>query len=106
MLAPAIPSAAAKPPAQQNDSQGRKNSPAGRPVELPERRTPSSRTLKNPDGSFTTGVYNKAIYFRDPSGQMRPVQNTLVADAGASVIRNAANRYQATFKDQGSNTGR
>jgi hypothetical protein len=71
-----------------------------RPTELQERRTPASRTFKNPDGSLSTEVFSKPIHYMDRSGQLQPIQNAIVADSGGGLLRNAANRYTVTFKNR------
>jgi RHS repeat-associated protein len=71
-----------------------------RPVEVPQRRTPTSKTFRNPDGTLSTEVYAKPIHYRDASGQYQLIQNTFVAEPGGQTVRNAANRYKAAFKNQ------
>jgi RHS repeat-associated protein len=71
-----------------------------RPVEVPQRRTPTSKTFRNPDGTLSTELYAKPIHYRDESGQYQLIQNTFVAEPGGQTVKNAANRYKAAFKNQ------
>lgn len=71
-----------------------------RAVEVVERRTAGSKTFRNPDGTLATQVYSKPIHYRDESGQYQIIQNTWVAEPGGRTIKNAANRYKASFTHQ------
>src|SRR5207248_863223 len=46
--------------------------------ELPGRRTATSNTYANPDGSFTTSMFNEPVNFQDPSGVWQPIDNSVV----------------------------
>lgn len=75
-----------EPPARSNRND--------RPVEAIERRTTHSRTMQNPDGSYSVNIFADAIHYADDDGLMLPVQNTFVADHEGTKVRNAANKYR------------
>ncbi|MEV0132535.1 LamG-like jellyroll fold domain-containing protein [Dactylosporangium sp. NPDC050688] len=61
----------------------------GRPAEILSRRTERSRTLANPDGSWTTEVTAAPTRVRRPDGTWTPVDTTL-RHAGGQVVPVAA----------------
>lgn len=64
-------------------------------VELEDKRTASSRTWRNPDGSLQAEVFSAPVHYRDGAGDWRPIDNTLVpADQPGFVAENTANEYR------------
>ena len=69
--------------------------PEPAPVELPGRRTATSRTFVLPDGSFRTDVYTTPVNYTDADGVWRPIDNTLVpTDRDRFAVQNAGNDYR------------
>jgi hypothetical protein len=69
-------------------------------LELPGKRTATSSTYLNHDGSFTTVVAPQPVNYRDASGAWQPIDTTLVASATpAYAFQNAAGPFRALFKD-------
>lgn len=68
--------------------------------ELPERRTATSTTRRNADGSLTTTVHNGPIHYRAADGSLRPIDTTLYrAGLGGYAWHSGANSFEARFKD-------
>ena len=68
--------------------------------ELPERRTRSSTTRRNADGSLTTTVHSGPVNYRAADGSMQPIDTTLhPTDQDGYAWRSGANAFQARFKD-------
>ncbi len=73
--------------------------------ELPARRTLSTRTFRDPDGTLRAEIYSGAINYIDAAGALQPIDNTLVATPSRSgralpsgyAWQNAANRFTAAF---------
>lgn len=64
--------------------------------ELPELRTPTSRTYAQPDGTRVAELAPTRINYRDAVGDLRPIDNRLVPVAGSGdLLRNAAGDYVA-----------
>lgn len=67
--------------------------------ELPEERTATSRTFRNPDGSFTTEFFTTPINYNQ-HGAWRPISSDLIPAGEAGYAwRNAANWFDVLFKD-------
>jgi RHS repeat-associated protein len=103
VLAPGMVQARRPPTAPPRGASAVSETRPGRPEELPERRSANSKTYRNPDGTFTTEVFAKAVHYADARGQFHPIENTLVAGVDGDTIRNAANRYQVTFAKRSGN---
>jgi hypothetical protein len=81
--------AKAEPPAPQSDGRGGppESAPAGggaprgfdpaASVEDIYRRGPSSKTFRNPDGSFTSKIFSRPVHFQDPAGEWAEYDPTL-----------------------------
>lgn len=68
--------------------------------ELPERRTRTSTTRRNADGSFTTTVHSGPVNYRAANGSMQPIDTKLhPTDQDGYAWRSGANAFQARFKD-------
>lgn len=59
-------------------------SPPRTATEVPEQRTATSRTIANPDGTFTLEAYPERIHYQDPAGEWTPIDLTLVPDTAAA----------------------
>src|SRR5439155_17816727 len=69
-------------------------------LELPGKRTATSTTYLNHDGSFTTVVAPRAVNYRDASGAWQPIDTTLVSSSASGyAFQNAAGPFRALFKD-------
>src|SRR5438270_552086 len=69
-------------------------------LELPGKRTATSSTYLNRDGSYTTVVAPQAVNYRDVSGEWQPIDTTLVSSSTAGyAFQNAAGPFRASFKD-------
>jgi RHS repeat-associated protein len=91
---------AARPPQPASGSTVAAESRKDRPVEMAERRSPTSRTFRNPNGTLSTELFTKPVHYLDRSGQFQLIDNSLIAEPDATTLRNAANRYKATFKNR------
>lgn len=68
-------------------------------LELPGKRTATSSTYLNPDGTFTTEVASAPVNFRDASGSWQPIDTHLVASSDSDyAYENAAGPFKARFK--------
>lgn len=68
-------------------------------LELPGKRTATSNTYLNADGSFTTAVASSPVNYRDASGAWQPIDTRLVASSdSAYAYENAAGPFKARFK--------
>src|SRR5690348_4509199 len=69
-------------------------------LEHPGKRTATSSTYLNQDGSFTTVVAPQAVNYRDASGAWQPIDTTLVSSSTSGyAFQNAAGPFRALFKD-------
>ena len=69
-------------------------------LELPGKRTATSNTYLNADGSYTAVVSPHAVNYRDVSGAWQPIDTTLVSSSTAGyAFQNAAGPFHALFKD-------
>jgi YD repeat-containing protein len=67
--------------------------------ELPERRTATSTTRRNPDGSMTTTAFSAPVNYRSPDGSFQPIDSTLHGiDEGGYAWRSGANAFEMRFK--------
>ncbi len=57
----------------------------GAPVELPEKRTPDSRTFLNPDGTYTTQLFGTPIHYQASDGTLQPIEAVPVAGRSEGV---------------------
>jgi RHS repeat-associated protein len=55
------------------------------PVELPAERTTHTRTLANPDGTFTTHSFAAPIHYEDAEGDLQPIDLRAVASSRDGV---------------------
>jgi hypothetical protein len=70
-------------------------------VEVPERRTRTSATYRNPDGSFTTSVFVGPINYRDTRGRWQPIESELEREAvDGYAWTNRANSFRVRFKEE------
>ena len=61
------------------------------PVEVPSLRTETSRTVQNPDGSFTAEVSSNAMNYKDATGGWQPINSQLVRSSTPGfAVENAA----------------
>lgn len=72
--------------------------------EAPELRTEKSETYINPDGTYTSKVYERPIHFKDKSGKWARIDNTLVPDETDSHVVNKANKFKVKFPKKNSGT--
>jgi RHS repeat-associated protein len=71
------------------------------PQELVAKRTATSETFRNPDGTFTTSAYATPIHYLDASGAWQKIDSTLVPSPLAGYAwTNRANSFRVNFKDQ------
>lgn len=67
--------------------------------ELPERRTATSATRRNADGSMTTTVYSGPVHYRAPGGGWQPIDPTLHATREDGFAwRSGPNAFGVSFK--------
>src|SRR5262249_8238016 len=67
--------------------------------ELPERRTATSTTRRNGDGSYTTTIYSAPVNYRGPDGSMHPIDTALYpVHTDGYAWRSGANGFQARLK--------
>ncbi|WCK55592.1 DNRLRE domain-containing protein [Aneurinibacillus sp. Ricciae_BoGa-3] len=72
--------------------------------ELPKLRKQNSKTYENPNGSFTTEIYQDPIHFKDSTGNWVPIDNTLSTDSTTNTVVNKANNFHVHFgKDNTAN---
>jgi RHS repeat-associated protein len=70
-------------------------------VEIPARRTASSDTFRNPDGTDTTVVYSGSVNYQASDGSWQPINSQLIpSDRAGYAYRNNANRFHVYFKPQ------
>ena len=70
-------------------------------VEVPELRTRTSRTVRNPDGTFTRSLFTSPIHYRDDAGDWRRINSALVwAGQPGYFWRNDANDFDVYFKQE------
>ena len=69
--------------------------------EVLDRRTESSRTILNSDGSYTVESFSGPIHFKDKKGALQPIESDLVAsDKPGYAVKNKANSFGVNIKDQ------
>lgn len=69
-------------------------------LELPGKRTATSTTYLNPNGSYTTVVSPTPVNYRDASGAWQTIDTSLVPSQTAGyAFQNAAGAFRALFKD-------
>ncbi|MGH9023573.1 MAG: hypothetical protein ACRDV9_10815, partial [Acidimicrobiia bacterium] len=68
----------------------------GESVEVVSKRTPKSKTFRNPDGTFTEKISNVDRHYRGSDGKWLDINDHLVADP-AGGYRNGANAFKARF---------
>jgi RHS repeat-associated protein len=79
-------------------SAGASDAPA---QELVNKRTATSSTFRNADGSFTTSAYAAPIHYLDSDGKWQNIDSRLVPSPLSSYAwTNSANSFHAHFKDQ------
>ena len=67
--------------------------------ELTDRRTRTSKTFRNPDGTLTTSLFTVPVHFRNERGAWQEIESQLVpADEEGYAFANRANRFRALFK--------
>jgi hypothetical protein len=80
--------------------------PPSNPTELPGLRTEHTRTIANPDGTFSLQTSQGRLNFQDASGAWQPLDLSLVADrAGPYSLRVAANDRIVRFGEGDAETG-
>lgn len=68
--------------------------------ELPERRTRTSTTRRNANGSLTTTLHSGPVNYRASDGSMQPIDTKLArTDQDGYAWRSGANAFQVRFKD-------
>jgi RHS repeat-associated protein len=68
--------------------------------ELVARRTQSSKTFRNADGTLTTSFFSGPVHFRARDGKWREIDSTFVpAEKDGYALRNGANAFDVLFKD-------
>src|SRR5205809_6824341 len=71
------------------------------PQELIAKRTATSETFRNADGTFTTSAYATPVHYLDPSGAWQKIDSTLVPSPLAGhAWTNRANSFRLNFKAQ------
>jgi hypothetical protein len=71
------------------------------PGEVIGKRTQTSRTIKNADGSFTLEAYSGPIHFKDKQGNWQQIQSDLVpSERPGYAFQNKANSFGIDIKDQ------
>jgi YD repeat-containing protein len=80
--------------------------------EVVSKRTATSKTFRNSNGSLTTALYADPVHYRAEDGSYRPIDSRLVrrspgaesiegaGDASGYAYRNAANSFNLRFKDR------
>src|SRR3954452_252683 len=69
-------------------------------LELPGKRTATSTTYLNADGSYTAVVAPHAVNYRDASGLYQPIDTSLVSSGAAGyAYQNAAGPFRVLFKN-------
>jgi hypothetical protein len=69
-------------------------------LELPGKRTATSSTFLNPNGSYTTVVSPTPVNYRDAAGAWQPIDTSLVpSQTPGYAFQNAAGAFKALFKD-------
>ncbi len=70
-------------------------------VELTERRTATSKTFRNPDGTLTTSLFTGSIHFRNERGAWQEIDSQLVpASRPGYALANKANSFKVEFKPE------
>jgi hypothetical protein len=68
------------------------------PVEQVDKRTQSSKTFKNPDGTFTTRLYGSPVHFADARGDWKPISTRIVPSfEDGKAWKNEANGFEVAF---------
>ncbi|HYP24222.1 MAG TPA: DNRLRE domain-containing protein, partial [Actinomycetota bacterium] len=76
-------------------------SPQDSREELVGRRTQSSKTFRNPDGTVTTRLFSGPVHYRGRDGRWKEIDSSLVAaDEPGYALRNAANDFDVLFKEE------
>jgi RHS repeat-associated protein len=71
------------------------------PVELPAKRTRTSKTFRNGNGTLTTALYSGSVNYRQPGGGWRPISSDMVPARRAGFAwKNEANAFQTFFRKQ------
>lgn len=74
---------------------------AARTGEVPEKRTATTRTIRNPNGSYTLESFTTPIHYRDADENWQLIDNTLVDSARPGYAwRNKANGFGLHFKER------
>jgi RHS repeat-associated protein len=70
------------------------------PGEIVDRRTRTSSTQRNADGTLTTTTFGGSLHYRDESGLWRPISTDLVPSRDVGfAYGNGANSFGVLFKD-------
>src|SRR5687767_4390620 len=68
-------------------------------IELPDRRTATSQTFRNADGTFTTALSSGPVHFKNAQGKWAAIDSRLIPTLDAGYAwQNAANRFRVRFK--------
>ncbi|WP_338754762.1 DNRLRE domain-containing protein [Bacillus sp. FJAT-52991] len=69
--------------------------------ELIDKRTETSKTYQNPDGTLTTEISPSPLHYKDPSSkQWKEIDNTLEVDSTSDTISNTANTFDVDFSKE------
>lgn len=69
--------------------------------EVVAQRTATSKTYRNPDGSFTTDVFTAPVHYPGRDGEWKEIDGAVVeSDAPGYAWENAANAFRTHFKDR------
>jgi hypothetical protein len=74
-------------------------------AELVDKRTESTSTYINPDGSYTVDVSPVRLHYKDPNGAWQVIDTTLVADSdGGYDLKTKANDVSLSLSDKNATT--
>lgn len=97
---PAVPAAVSGPPAHVADRKPFEEGVAV-PGEVIAKRTQTSRTIENDDGTFTLESFAGPIHFKDKEGRWQQIESDLVAAERAGyAFRNRANSFSVHLKER------
>lgn len=68
--------------------------------ELVDKRTETSKTFLNPDGTLTTEISQKPIHFKNNRKEWQPIENELVENQKEQVYENKANAFKVKFDQE------
>ncbi|MDI7743141.1 DNRLRE domain-containing protein [Lysinibacillus fusiformis] len=68
--------------------------------ELVDKRTETSKTFLNPDGTLTTEISQKPIHFKNNRKEWQSIENELVENQKEQVYENKANAFKVKFDQE------